>query len=385
MIKPTLKKLVNWQDCMNVSAKHFVQTEDYFIDMLRDNASLILTHSNYGLLPFGSTSDITSGISISEHITGHIEVKLMQCNAITASGIRISFNPDNGEYLVKNYSPDANAQKNSSRETKQWDIVIVTNPFARIPTGELDAEETPPRHPDAETRYDLEVVPSGEINTSAFGLHHLTIGRIRKSADRYEVDGNYIPPCTSMSSHPDLMQYYNQFAQQLSSIEKSAKAIIAKVHGRQSTTSLADNIQNMCNEVLRYIALIYFDFRNKGKYMPPVDVASYFSTLAHICYVSLSFMKSDEKEELLKYFYEWNDITPGAFEEILANSLELIYQHDSIRTTMYQIESFLTILTELWSKLSRLDYIGQHKESIIVSERSSQFENTQTSSWSIID
>ncbi len=386
MIKPTLKKLVNWQDCMSVSAKHFVQTEDYFIDLSRDYASLQITNYNYGLLPTGSSNNISNGIRISEHITGHIEIKLMQCNAITSSGIRISFNPDNEEYLMKNYSPETSSSKGLSyKETKQWDIILVANPFERKPTGELNVNETPPRHPHAESMYELQVVPTGEIETSSFGLHHLTIGRIKKNADRFEVDSNYIPPCTCMASHPDLMDYYNRFAQQLNSIEKSSKAIISKVQNRQNTSTIATNVEKVCQEVMRYIANIYFEFRNKGRALPPIDVVKYFSTLAHICYVSLSYMRSDDKEELLKYFYEWSDITPGSFEEILANSLELIYEHDKIRATMYQVDSFLTIFTELWVKLSQLDYIGQHKENIIVSERSNQIESTQKSSWSIID
>ncbi len=385
MIRPPKKRLVNWQECMNVSARHFIQTEDFFIDSSRDYASLSLTNANYGLLPTTGDTDNSNGIRISEHVTGHIEIKLLHCNAITASGIRINFNPEQGAPLIKDYSPESASNNKTGGEVKQWDIILITDPFKRVATGDLDAGETPPRHPDAETMYELQVMPSGELNTSDFGLHHLTIGRIRKSADRYEVDGNYIPPCTCMGSHPDLMHYYNHFAKQLSSIEKSSKTIISKVLNRQNETELAQNIRQICEETLRFISTIYFDFRNKGRFMPPIEIVKYFSSLAHICFVSLNFIKSSEKEDLLKYFYEWSDITPGSFEEMLAETLELIYEHDKIRSTMVKMETFMTTLTELWIKLSQLDYIGQHKESIIVSERILQSESTQKTKWSIID
>lgn len=385
MIRPPKKRLVNWQECMNVSAKHFIQTEDFFIDSSRDYASLALTNANYGLLPTTGDTDNSNGIRISEHVTGHIEIKLLHCNAITASGIRINFNPEQGASLIKDYSPESASKNNTGAEVKQWDIILVTDPFKRVATGDLDTQETPPRHPDAETKYELQVKPSGEINTSEFGHHHLTIGRIRKSADRYEVDGNYIPPCTSMGSHPDLLDYYNHFAQQLSSIEKSSKTIISKVLNRQNETELAQNIRQICEEILRFVSAIYFDFRNKGRYLPPIEIVKYFSSLAHICFVSLNFIKSSEKEDLLKYFYEWSDITPGSFEEMLADTLELLYEHDKIRSTMINVETFMTTLSELWIKLSQLDYIGQHKESIIVSERMLQSESTQKTKWSIID
>jgi hypothetical protein len=385
MIRPLKKKLVNWQECMNVSAKHFIQTEDFLIDSARDYASLGLTNANYGLLPNSEGKDNSNGIRISEHVTGHIEIKLLHCNAITASGIRINYNPEEGNYLIKDYSPESASKQKSGGEIKQWDVILVCDPFRRIATGDLDPQETPPRHPNAETMYELQVMPSGEFNTNDFGLHHLTIGRIRKSADRYEVDGNYIPPCTSMVSHPDLLDYYNHLGQQLSSIEKSSKAIILKVLNRQNESILAENLRHVCEDQLRYISSIYFDFRNKGRYLPPIEIVKYFSTLAHVCFVSLNFIKSKEKEELLKYFYEWSDITPGTFEETLANTLELLYEHDKIRFTMIQIDSFMTILSELWIKLSQLDYIGQHKENIIVSERTVQSETSQKTRWSIID
>jgi len=382
MIRPPKQQLVNWQECMNVSAKHFIQTEDFFIDSSRDYASLRLTNANYGLLPTADDTDNSNGIRISEHVTGHIEIKLLHCNAITASGIRINFNPKEGASLIKDYSPESASK---DKETKQWDIILVTDPFKRIATGDLDAQETPPRHPNAETMYELQVQPSGKLNTKEFGLHQLTIGRIRKSADRYVVDGNYIPPCTSMGSHPDLLIYYNSFAQQLSSIEKSSKSIISKVLNKQNQTELAENIRQICEEVLRFISAIYFDFRNKGRYLPPIEIVKYFSTLAHICFVSLNFIKSSEKEDLLKYFYEWSDITPGSFEEMLANTLDLMYEHDKIRSTMINIEAFITTISELWIKLSQLEYIGQHKENIIVSEQTIQSETTQKTKWSIID
>ena len=52
------------------------------------------------------------------------------------------------------------------------------------------------------------VLPSGQTDGSELGRHFLLIGRLRKNGNRCEVDGNFIPPCTSMSSHPDLKGYY---------------------------------------------------------------------------------------------------------------------------------------------------------------------------------
>lgn len=370
---------------MAVKARHFSQLEDFFIDSVRDANSLGLSHNNYGLLPVTGDWDNAEGIRISEHVTGHVEIKLMHCNAITASGLRISYNPPEGEYLIRDYSPENDHTLHPGQEVKHWDIILSVDPFKRKPTGDLDANEMPPRHPDAENDYALFVMPAGEIRTHEFGIHHLTIGRIRKSAGRFEVDGNYIPPCRFMASHPELMSYYNHFGNQLSTLEKTSKAIIGKVLGRANHSELSGNMAIICQEMLRYIASIYFNYRNKGRYYAPIDVVNCFSTLSHVIYISLTFLKNNEKEEMLRYFYEWSDVTPGSFEEMLANAMEILYDHTNIRGIMVQLDTCMTTLTEMWVKLSQLEYIGQHKENIIVSERRQQAEVVQKMGWSIMD
>ena len=87
-----------------------------------------------------------------------------------------------------------------------------------------------------------------------------------------------------------------------------------------------------------------------------------------------------------KYFYEWSDVTPGSFDEQLADTLEMLYEHTDIRASMVRAYSFMYTLTELWQRLSTLEYIGQHKENIVVSERTTGNNTTgQNKTWSIMD
>ncbi len=379
-------KQVNWVDSMEIRADQFIQSENFFLASIADVAGLSINRFNYGLLPSGSADAIYNGIRVNEHVTGHIEVNLYSCNAVTASGFRIRFeSEENGGPLIKSYSPaqDTNIR---NRDVRQWDIILSVDPFKRMPVGEPDPNEQPPRHPDSQGSYGLYVMPSGEINTMEFGRHYLTIGRLRKEGDRYAVDTQYIPPCTSMAAHPDLSDYYNKFASMLSSIEKSSKAIVDKIQFRSNKSELAVNVQGMCHDVLLYIARIYFDFRNKGRLAPPIDIVNYASSLAHTCYAALTLLSSRQQEELLKYFYEWTDVSPGSFKELLADTLEIMYEHDNVRAMMVRSENFLHTLSELWERLARLEFIGQHKESIVVSERTQEPEaGTPKRSWSLTD
>ncbi|MCS3120453.1 hypothetical protein NXV95_13925 [Bacteroides fragilis] len=59
-------------------------------------------------------------------MTGHIEVRLKSCEAITSSGIRIQFDAtETGSELVKNYSVESDTRKNIT----QWDIILSVDPF----------------------------------------------------------------------------------------------------------------------------------------------------------------------------------------------------------------------------------------------------------------
>ncbi len=380
-------KLVNWQDCMNVSANHFMQTEDYFINAIRDSINQHLNKHNFGLLPAELNLQQTEGIRISEHPTGHIEIRLLHCNAITQSGIRINYNPGAEKSLVETYDPQKEKAKGRDKEIKLWDIILAVDPFKRVPTGMPDIHETPPRHPNAENTFSLVVLPSGEVDTIEFGQHHLIIGRVRKKTDQYEVDGNYIPPCTSMNSHHELIDYHNKFGHQLIDIERNSKSIIAKIYSRSNETKLAENIKYICNDVLRYLAGIYFNYRNLALYQAPIQTVNDVSSLAHTIFISINTLSGPEKEELLNYFHEWSDVTPGSFEDLLAKSMEILYEHGNIRATMLELDILLSSLSGLWKKLNQLEYIGQHKESIVVSERS-QFEapiSKKGSDYSIFD
>ena len=378
-------KLVNWVDGMNVSKAHQIQTEDFFLDALRGNQAIRLTHYNYGLLPIVDKDKPSNDFHIGEQGADRVEITLRRCHAVTAGGYRIDYEPKEGEHMMCNFAIESDKGSASGNNTVNTrDIVLSINPFRRIPTGEPDMDETPPRHPDTEPTYTLTAMPTGEIIPEKLGKYHLVIGRIRCKGQRWEVDGNYIPPCTTMSSYLDLVNYCDRFSIYMTKIEQASKSIIEKVQNQQKTSDIAINVNAICRDIMRYIATIYFSYRNMGKTMEPIRIVDYFASLAHICQCSIGFISKDGKEEMLKYFYDWNDITPGVFESILSETASIIYNHNSIRESMLNMERFLNIFSELWTTLSLLEYIGQTKENIAVTVKSGRQEDT-TSTWSVID
>lgn len=388
MIFPLSKKMVNWVDGMKISKNHLSQTEDYFIDIVRDATNMNLTDYNFGILPPYKNDELSSDFEITERISNHVEIELRKCNAITAGGCRININPlDQSEYLRLDY-PFQNDISSAENKNKQlfWDVILVVHPFGRTPAGAPDPDETPPRHPDAQKSYTLFIKPAGQIRVGDSGMHHLIIGRVTKTGDRFEVDRSYIPPCTSMSSHPDLKKYYERFGKYLNDIEVSSQRIIQKIHERENISDIAKNINLVCEHILTNISTIYFNYKNKGRHYSPIEALNIFSSLAHITFVSINFIHKKKREEMLQYFYEWSDVTPGNFTEMLTNMLELTYDHHNIRTMMSYTEEFLSMFSSLWIKLSTLEYIGQHKENIVVAEKIQKIDlGPRKSEWTILD
>ncbi|WP_148660888.1 type VI secretion system membrane-associated complex protein TssK [Marinilabilia salmonicolor] len=352
---------------MNVSSMHFRQTEDFFLDYISNAFKLNLLPGVYGFLP-------SSGLVAEEmiRITGKADesvvIEVLFCQAITSSGILFDFNAKTDGYRLNAVLNNTSKENNYHKKLQFWNIILTSEPFNRTPSGQLDPMETPPRQPDTDFSYSLTVVPTDGSAIEIKG-HSLVIGRIRKNSHHYEIDHNYIPACITMSGNEALNSYYHQFSDLLQSLIRSSKAIISKIQNSPRDQILADNINLVCKEILRYCSGIYFDFRNNGLKESPLKTVIHFSSLAHTIYVSLSFFKESDKEELLKYFYEWSDVTPGSFEEILTNMVDLKYDHENLRTVMLQVEGFLRVFTELWGKLNQLEFIGKHKENIVVSER----------------
>jgi glutaredoxin-related protein len=142
----------------------------------------------------------------------------------------------------------------------------------------------------------------------------------------------------------------------------------------------------VCEKVLDYTANIFFQFRNILPQSPPVYLAGTISSLANTIHTTLYCIAPEEREELLKYIFEWCDITPNAFEEELLKAAEIRYNHYNIIESMEVLTTFLRSLNAVWTKMNNLEYIGQRKENIVVKKEVVQQQAEPVKKrWSIID
>lgn len=361
-------RLVNWCPGAELSSGKFIQSDNYFIETINDCRSAGLNPFNYGLLPCKDGQESSVMFEISERITNRLEVTLKYCDAVTREGARLFYNHLSGEPLEAAYS-FSETTEDTGGEARYLHVLLSVDPFSRVATGIPDEREAPLHYPDIVPCYRLFLQPAGDTNIRQSGGQYLIIGRIRRFRGRCEFDMDFIPPSTSMASHIRLSRYHHQFASLVNTIETSSIHIIQKINTTPDVNNISANLQALCHSLLSEISRVYFPYINAGLFWRPIEVAGCFSTLAHRLFVTLQCMDRKEKEQLLNYFYEWDDLKPGDFESLLKEITDIHYNHSAISEVMFRISNFLMILSGLWAKMASLELVGQHKESIIISER----------------
>lgn len=383
MISPLKHQPVNWVDGMKLSSAHFIATDQYNQDIIRDTRSLYLNSFNYGLLPPFSGQHLSQEIEITERATNHVEVKIRHFNAITAGGCRIDI--DGGASEDKQLFISHYFKENTETRSIAYHIILVVNPFERVPSGVLDPQDSPPRYPDVSKGYHLSILPVSEMAAHATDNYSLVIGQLILAHGKITISNTYIPPSSTMGSHTELIRYHEHFGVLMNDLQLSAFKIIDKTMGKEAITVLGRNVRSVSEKLLDYIAQLFFSYRNFGLHQTPLQFSAHFSNLAHIFFTAIKLIEVKEREEMLKYFYEWRDVTPGNFEELLARNIQLSYDHQDIYAAMSVIDEFLKVVTALWKKLSVLEYIGQHKENIVVAEQRIVQQTQARTTWTLLD
>lgn len=384
MLFPIQHKPLNWVDGMKIARDHFAETDDWVSDALRDRSAVALHGYDFGLLPAFRGGRPSTPVEIMERVTGQVDVRLRQCNAVTAGGSRIDWQPaEYGKDLLYTHTYETGATDDD--QPVPYYVLLSVNPYDRVPAGVPDPEETPVRHPYSDPRYQLLVLPVSQVNPDDLGMSHLVVGQLFRRHGRFTVNESYIPPCTAVTSHPALVRYYETFGGLLNEIQLNSFKILEKIAQRDHAGLLPRNVRTLCTHLLDFIARTYFEYRNMGYQQPPIYLVNCFSSLAHLFFTGLHVNGAKEKEEVLTYFYEWRDVTPGNFEEMLTRTIDIAYNHHRIQESMEQVRSFLEVLAALWRRLASLEFIGQRRENIVVAEQQLTRQAQMRQTWTLLE
>jgi hypothetical protein len=363
---------VNWIDGMKINKTHFTDVQNFVSDSVRDSVGVHTSMISYGLLP------VQDPIKINLIIDNHklLRIKVEECHAITPNGSRIEIGGGVSESLSLSIPYPEAARELKEDENAVLLACISVNPFKRTPYGEPDPEENPPRYPYSFPEYTLNLIPEDELkNTIGFGTHYLTIGKILVSSGESRIDENYIPPSVSVSSHKKLQELFVEIDHFYGQIELYAVQIAQKIHAKKQSNELALMMEMMSDKTLNYLGMEINKFRWMSPHTPPAEMLVSVVALARLLKNFIDSRSGAGKEELLNYFAEWCNVSQGDFEVIFSETINSDYNHNQMDKTIVKIRRFMKTLEDLYSVLSRLDYIGKKRDgSIFVSENTDERE-----------
>jgi len=347
---------VNFIDGMKINKRYFIDIQNFVIDSVRDAIGVHTSMLTYGLLPVNDP--LRMNLSVDTH--KNLRLRIEECHAITPNGSRIDISSNTEQSTLSFSYPEI------IKEIKEDEVALLAcisvNPFKRVPCGDPDPEENPPRDPYTEPEYYLSLVKEEELRKDmGVGEHYLIVGKIWVSGGNTNLDSSYIPPCVLVASHQKLQQLYNE---------------IDRFYGQMEI--LATIIEQMTDRMLYYLATEINHFRWLTLYSTPAEMLVSVVGFARVLKNFIDARSGVGKEELLNYFADWCNVSQGEFETVFSEVINTEYNHNQISDAVVKVERFMKTLEDLFAILNRLDFIGKKRDgSIFVSEITNEKSSLQ--------
>ncbi|WP_223648582.1 hypothetical protein [Hymenobacter psoromatis] len=357
---------VNWVDGMKIARRHFTETERFTLDHLRDATAVYLRPDNYGLLPATDAlgSPAAFELLLSVDVQGEVQARLTQCRAVTAGGARVEIAASSTPLTARTSLAQLLSTYNlAATEGQRFRVVLTVNPFERLPTGTPAPEEVPPRHPYTRPTYELSFVPAAQLASETSSAFALVVGELLYAEGELRPVAQFIPPSTALASHPALLQALYQLDLQLTELETDAFKIIHKVKLRPDKGSpLADLVRELADQTALALAQQLTTLRLLAAAQPPIYLLDALLRVAKPVKTALDRLTEGEREELLRYFEQWSEVTPAALLGGLQEALNLRYDHQQLHEHLRQQQQLWYLLGVIFRQLSQLEYIGKNRE-----------------------
>jgi len=355
---------VNWIDGMKINKNHFISMENAMMYRQHLLGRSQINPYNFGILT-GSNGERPLDISCEIDSANHITIKVNRCLAITSGGIIIDLDSelhDSSEFDISLKDFDLQL---AGHNTGHFYIVLKINPFNRIPAGHADPEENPPRHPFAFPEYAVSILPVEQMNKSGFGDFFLVIGKLLIKDKVPELDREYIPPCSRVSSDERLLSIENKLLELFNKIDIDILVIIRKIHAKEQKTPLAASMLFLAEKIAAFHGLQMTRQRLFLKHSPPVLLFEAISQFARGIRNTINTETPDRKEEMINYFSDWCNLKQGELDKLINEATTINYNHYETRVVLVKQMTFIETLSELFATLSQLDYIGKRRDTQI--------------------
>ena len=355
---------VNWIDGMKINKKHFIELQDNFEDQIRDARNLEVNELNYGLLSTHLNRPFQYAISIDTH--NELSVSIKTLKAVTPAGGRIEITDFTGEFSEKIELKDID-----NKESNHY-LLLNIDPYTRVPSGEQNMDEIPPRFPHALPKYSLSTVVESEVNQNNIGALQFPIAKFKANATNYEIVTTYIPPSLTLNSHPSLISLFETYDLFFKQLEFYVIQINRKIRFRNNNEDenlISNMVFEVCDKALRFVENQITKNKWINYNLKPIEVLDNIISLSRTVKNSFDYFSGDGKEMLFNYFSEWTDISSGDYERLFTDTINVKFNAYDIEPVVLQAKDFMVKLDQLFSILNQLDYIGKKRDAgIFVNE-----------------
>jgi len=367
---------VNWVDGMKISKSHLLSFQHSIDDQIRDAILTSHTSLNFGILPFVKNP---CDLVVNVDQAGNIHIVLKTCIAITPDGCRIQILEDMPLTLSLPSNELLSGNNIALSDEAVFYVTVSVNPFKRIPFGDPIEHELPPRNPFTYASYKLDVLLASGVNLNQFISSALIVGKLFYNKGEFRQQQEFMPACTSLRCHPNLISFYNTMGAALMLTERSCFLILQKIRTKDQKTILGTSVYMLAERLGFDISTSLLNFRNIIPDQPLVYLFVLLLQVPTTIGTILTLLTAKEREELLAYMGEWSNITAGNLEnrtnDILLNST---YSHNDPLLSFSSLADYIKMISELFSLLSQLEFIGKRKgQSVFIVEHDVTKENTE--------
>lgn len=375
---------INWTDGVKISANHFFQSYYNTLETIKEYKISSQKSFEYGILE-GYEDSSNIHIDVLTGTDNSLIVKLRACNAVTQKGYKILFNTE----IYGTEFPTATFDLASleKKDKQEFYVVVSISPFDMVPVGVPDPEVVPLHHPYVLPKIELHVVPLNQMNTSFLKEHFLVVSKVVLDNGVFTKDEKYIPPSINLKSNKTLSEFNKNLSQVLIRVKGYTIQVFKKNRNQKNSNTLVSNTFELCEKLHSFYSENIFYIDTILYEQSPIHLVKMISVLANELSIALSIMDETDKEKLLQYYYEWTDIKPSTLLDSIANVASIQYNHIEIQQTIAKLSQFIAMLEGVFKKMSDLEYIGQRKDNIVISEEvnTTKQERGRNTSWSIID
>lgn len=355
MIEDIKNFKINWIDGMKISKEHFQSLQNFAENSVKDAFVTRKGRYGYGYLASSKGGATDSNIHLDIHKS--LKISINELRAITPNGNRIEITKE-----TPDVEDDITVSGIMATKSEKGFLLINLDTENSVAFGEQNPKEVPPRYPFLTNGHFFTFIDAEELEKTGLSGSQLPVAKIVKDGTGLWSTTDYIPPCTSLGAHVQLVDFYNQAEGFLKNAERNAITIVQKIKSKDNENPIADAMYVAVDKIYAYLAQQITIVKWEQYDMHPKDLLAILVSFARIFKGSVDVSSPENKEQLFNYFGEWTDLKGGDYEKTFTDIINLKYNHIDVNENIKTVSGFLTTMDKLLTVLTQVDYIGKRRD-----------------------